>query len=69
MLHGEQRFDYFAPVVIGDVLTFRPRVTSVTDKKGGAMTLIVVDTKVTNQNGIHVADISRTVVIRNPRPS
>jgi len=69
VLHGEQRFDYFAPVVVGDTLTFRPRVTSVTEKKGGAMTLIVVETGVTNQDGVHVADISRTVVVRNPRPS
>ena len=69
VLHGEQRFDYHAPVVIGDSLTFRPRVTGVSEKKGGAMTLVVVETKVTNQNGVHVADVSRTVVIRNPRPS
>lgn len=69
VLHGEQRFDYHAPVVVGDTLTFRPRVTDVTDKKGGAMTLIVVDTPVTNQNGVHVVDVSRTVVVRNARPS
>ncbi|MCC8955916.1 MaoC family dehydratase N-terminal domain-containing protein [Bradyrhizobium sp. Pear77] len=69
VLHGEQRFDYHAPVVIGDTLTFRPRVTSVTEKKGGAMTLIVVETAVTNQGGIHVADTSRTIVVRNARPS
>ena len=69
VLHGEQRFDYHAPVVIGDTLTFRPRVTGVSEKKGGAMTLVVIETSVTNQNGVHVADISRTVVIRNPRPS
>jgi len=69
VLHGEQRFDYHAPVVIGDTLTFRPRVASVTEKKGGAMTLIVVETAVTNQAGIHVADTSRTIVVRNARPS
>ncbi|MGY4569684.1 MaoC family dehydratase [Bradyrhizobium pachyrhizi] len=69
VLHGEQRFDYHAPVMVGDTLTFRPRVTGVTDKKGGAMTLIVVDTPVTNQTGVHVADVSRTVVVRNARPS
>jgi acyl dehydratase len=69
VLHGEQRFDYHAPVVLGDTLTFRSRVTSVTDKKGGAMTLIVVETAITNQNGAHVADASRTVVVRNARPS
>ena len=69
VLHGEQRFDYHAPVVVGDTLTFGPSVTSVADKKGGAMTLIVVDTPVTNQNGVHVADVSRTIVVRNARPS
>lgn len=69
VLHGEQRFDYHAPVVVGDTVTFKPRVTSVTEKKGGAMTLVVVETEVTNQHGVHVADISRTVVVRNARPS
>lgn len=69
VLHGEQRFDYHAPVMVGDTLTFKSRVADVTDKKGGAMTLIVVVTEVTNQNGTHVADTSRTVVVRNARPS
>ena len=65
VLHGEQSFVYLAPVVVGDTLTFHPRVASVTDKKGGALTLIVVESAVTNQNGVHVADTSRTVVVRN----
>jgi len=65
VLHGEQRFTYRAPVMVGDTLRFEPRIASVTDKKGGAMTLAVVETKVTNQHGIHVADCSRTVVVLN----
>jgi acyl dehydratase len=65
VLHGEQSFVYRAPVVIGDVLTFRPRVTAVTEKKGGALTLVVIQCEVTNQNGVHVADTARTVVVRN----
>lgn len=65
VLHGEQSFVYHAPVVVGDTLTFQSRVISVTDKKGGAMTLIVVQTAVTNQHGAHVADTSRTIVVRN----
>ena len=65
VLHGEQSFLYRAPVVVGDTLTFSSRVASVTDKKGGAMTLIVVETAVTNQDGIHVAVVSRTIVVRN----
>ncbi|MBR1217659.1 MaoC family dehydratase N-terminal domain-containing protein [Bradyrhizobium sp. U87765 SZCCT0131] len=65
VLHGEQSFAYHAPVMVGDTLTFSPQVKSVTDKKGGAMTLIVVETAVTNQHGVHVADTSRTIVVRN----
>src|SRR6202050_91040 len=42
VLHGEQSFVYHAPVVVGDTLTFKPRVASLTDKKGGAITLSVV---------------------------
>ncbi len=69
VLHGEQAFTYHAPVSEGDTLTFSPRLASVTDKKGGAMTLVVIDTAVTNQRGVHVADLSRTVVVRNVAPA
>jgi acyl dehydratase len=65
VLHGEQRFSYHTPVVVGDTLTFQSRVTDVTDKKGGAMTMVVVETAVTNQHGAHVADTARTIVVRN----
>ncbi|RJF77841.1 MaoC family dehydratase N-terminal domain-containing protein [Rhodopseudomonas palustris] len=65
VLHGEQSFTYHAPVVVGDKLTFQSSVASVADKKGGAMTLIVVETAVTNQHGVHVADTARTIVVRN----
>ncbi len=65
ILHGEQKFVYHAPVVVGDVLTFRSEVADVVQKKGGAMTLITVATRVTNQNGEHVADAVRVVVERN----
>ncbi len=65
VLHGEQRFTYHAPVVVGDTLTFKSRVTGVVDKKGGAMTMVAVETEVTNQHGAHVADTARTIVVRN----
>ncbi len=65
VLHGEQSFVYHAPILVGDTLTFRPRVDSVTQKKGGALTLIVISCGVTNQDGVHVADTARTVVVRN----
>jgi len=65
VLHGEQRFTYHAPVVVGDTLTFKSRVSGVADKKGGAMTMVMVETEITNQDGVHVADTARTIVIRN----
>jgi acyl dehydratase len=65
VLHGEQRFAYHAPVVVGDTLTFKSRVSGVADKKGGAMTMVMVETEVTNQHGAHVADTARTIVVRN----
>ncbi len=69
VLHGEQRFVYRAPVMVGDTLTFKSRVADVADKKGGAMTMVVVETEVTNQHGAHVADAARTIVVRNERAS
>jgi acyl dehydratase len=65
VLHGEQRFAYHAPAIVGDTLTFQSRVSDVTDKKNGALTFVVVETKVTNQAGLHVADAARTIVVRN----
>lgn len=65
VLHGEQRFAYHAPAVIGDTLTFRSEVGDVVAKKGGALTFITVATKVSNQHGTHVADAVRTIVVRN----
>ena len=69
ILHGEQSFDYHAPVVAGDTLTFETHVADVYDKKGGACADSWSETRVTNQQGIVVADISRTIVVRNGRPS
>lgn len=65
ILHGEQSFTYHAPVVVGDTVTFRSRVTGVTDKAGGAMTMVVLATEVTNQHGVRVAETARTVVVLN----
>jgi acyl dehydratase len=65
ILHGEQTFVYHAPVVVGDRLVFESSVTGVAQKKGGAMTIIEIVTKVTNQAGQHVADAIRSVVVRN----
>lgn len=65
VLHGEQSFTYHAPVTVGDVLTFASTVTDVAEKKGGALTIVDVATRVSNQDGVHVADATRAIVVRN----
>ncbi len=65
ILHGEQTFVYHAPVVVGDRLLFESLVTAVAQKKGGAMTIIEIATRVANQSGQHVADSIRSIVVRN----
>jgi acyl dehydratase len=65
VLHGEQRFDYHAPVCAGDTLRFQSKVTDIYDKKGGALEFVVNDTKVTNQLGEQVADLHSVIVVRH----
>lgn len=65
ILHGEQRFTYHAMAYAGDTLTFEVTVTDVYQKKGGALDFLVKDTRVTNQDGVHIADLRGIVVQRN----
>ncbi|MBA4208150.1 MAG: MaoC family dehydratase N-terminal domain-containing protein [Parvibaculum sp.] len=65
VLHGEQSFTYRAPVCAGDRITFRSRITDIYDKKNGALEFIVMDTECRNEKGEHVADMRRSIVVRN----
>ncbi|EMO9597392.1 MaoC family dehydratase [Pseudomonas aeruginosa] len=64
ILHAEQEFSYHKPAVAGDVLTFDTRVADVYEKKGGALQFVVQDTRVTNQDGEHIADLRCSLVQR-----
>lgn len=66
ILHGQQRFDYHAPAYAGDRLSFDASIGDIYDKKGGAMQFIVKKTEVSNQDGVHIATLSSTVVYREP---
>ncbi|MFJ4292257.1 MaoC family dehydratase N-terminal domain-containing protein [Cupriavidus sp. NPDC089707] len=63
VLHAEQQYDYHAPVCAGDTLTYEPRIVDVYDKKGGALEFLVKGTRITNQDGVHVAD-ARSVLVQ-----
>jgi len=65
LLHGEQEFEYLAPIHAGDVLTAISRVTDVYEKqgsRGGTMTFGITETTFTNQRGETVL-ISRTTLL------
>lgn len=64
ILHAEQGFTYHRLAYAGDVLTFDTQVVDVYQKKGGALTFVVQQTRVTNQHDEHVADIRSSLVQR-----
>ncbi|WP_076997519.1 MaoC family dehydratase N-terminal domain-containing protein [Variovorax sp. KK3] len=62
LLHGEQSFDYHAPVCAGDTVTVQSRITDIYDKKNGALEFVVKSSVATNQRGERVAEL-RTVIV------
>src|SRR5208282_3171033 len=65
ILHGEQEFEFFKPIFVGDTLTGVTKVADVLEKeggRGGKMTLLITETEYTNQKGEKVA-IARSTLI------
>lgn len=65
ILHGEQSFNYHRMAYAGDTLHFKTHIADIYDKKGGALEFVVRETRVTNQDGEHVADLRSVLVHRN----
>lgn len=65
VLHGEQQFEYGAPVCAGDRITLQSTVVDIFDKKGGALEFLVEETTATNQDNELVAKSIQTLVVRN----
>ncbi|MCX5907416.1 MAG: MaoC family dehydratase N-terminal domain-containing protein [Deltaproteobacteria bacterium] len=64
-LHGEEEYEYFKPVLAGDVLTCRSKITEAYEKpgkRGGKMTFIVAEFTYYNQKGEKVAVSCSTTV-------
>lgn len=67
ILHGEEEYEYLAPIYPGDVLT---AVTTVVDGKtrqssnGASMDIVTTETRYTNQNDQPVLNTRSTVVVR-----
>ena len=65
IVHGEQEFEYLAPVRAGDVLIAQDRIASMTEKesrRAGRLQIAVVETTFRNQQGDVVQVARRTLV-------
>lgn len=65
ILHAEQAFTYHEPICAGDTITLQSKVADIFDKKGGALEFVVQDYTAKNQDGELVAELRRTIVVRN----
>jgi MaoC dehydratase-like protein len=65
-LNGGNRFEYFAPVMIGDVITSKGHIADVYDKPGssGDLLFIIFETDYSNQRGELVARVRGTMIRR-----
>jgi acyl dehydratase len=65
-LNGGNRFEYFAPVKIGDRITATGRVADVYEKTGssGNLLFIVFETQYVNQDGVVVGRLRGTMIRR-----
>jgi len=66
ILHGEQHFEYHAPVVVGDKVTCQEKIVDIYDKKGGALWFVVQEMEMKDQTGKTVAKGKGVTVVRNP---
>ncbi len=65
IVHGEQEFEYFAPILAGDVLTGRDKILKVFRKqsrRGGTLTFAVIETTFHNQRGEKVQVARRSLI-------
>jgi acyl dehydratase len=72
IVHGEQEFEYFAPIAAGDVLTAQDRIASIEEKdsrRAGKLRIAVIETTFHNQRGEKVQVARRTLVETGKRIS
>ncbi len=65
-LNGGNRFEYFAPVMVGDEITATGRIGDVYEKSGstGTLLFIIFETDYVNQRGELVAQLRGTAIRR-----
>jgi acyl dehydratase len=70
IVHGEQEFEYLAPVLAGDVLIAQDAIVSIVEKesrRAGKLQIAVIETTFHNQRGEKVQIARRTLVETDKR--
>ena len=65
ILHGEQEFELYKPILVGDLLTGTARIADVYERaggRGGNMTFMVTEIEYRNQKGEKIA-VARSTLI------
>ncbi len=65
VLHGEQHFEYFAPVHAGDEIRFSGRISDIFDRRDGQLEFMVYDSEAHNQDDVLVARLRRVIIVRH----
>jgi acyl dehydratase len=66
LLHGDERYEYVAPIYAGEDVEFSTRVVDFYDKKGGAMEFVSLEAEITNAKRGVLVRCRRTLLHRLP---
>lgn len=69
ILHGEESYEYFEPLCVGDQISTEMKIVDIYDKKGGALEFIVTELSMVNQDQQPVCKARRSLVVRRPQPA
>jgi acyl dehydratase len=65
ILHGQQGFKYFKPVVAGDTVTVTSRIVEIYEKRQGALEFISMASRARNQLDEVVATFDSLIIVRH----
>ena len=65
VLHGEEQYQYFAPICVGDEITTESKITDIYEKKSGLLEFVILELGMRNQLDERVCKIRRTFLVRH----
>lgn len=65
ILHAEQHFEHYRPIVAGVEVTFVSKITDIYAKKGGALEFVVQETDAHDAGGALLAKLKTILAVRH----